>query len=84
MIHIADGAFEKQILVQVRLQDATDGQTICLANIASRANSIRGLGKAVYAVAAGLVDFLPQNQFPKPKKSSHSSLARPLALEQTQ
>ena len=84
IIHIADGAFEKEIVVQVRLQDATDGQTIGLANIASQANSIRGLREAAYAVADGLLDFLAQNHFPGPKKSSHSSLARPVTLEQTQ
>jgi hypothetical protein len=84
IIHMDDGFFEKQIIVQVRLQDATDGRTIGLANIASQANSIRGLREAAYAVADGLVDFLAQNHFPGLKKSSVLSLALPVTLEQTQ
>jgi hypothetical protein len=69
IIHVADGFFEKQIIVQVRLKDASDGQTVGLAHITGQANSIRGLREAAYAVADGLVDFLAQNHFPGLKKS---------------
>lgn len=70
VIHVDDGAFEKQIIVQVRLQDSADGQTIGLANITAQANSIRGIGEGVDAVADGLIDFLAENQFPGLKNSS--------------
>ena len=82
IIHIADGSFEKQIIVQFRLQDASDGQTVGLANITGQANSIRGLMEGVYAVTDGLVDLLAENQFPGLKESSlFSSLAQPVTLE---
>jgi hypothetical protein len=82
IIHIADGSFEKQIIVQVRLQDASDGQTVGLANITGQANSIRGLVEGAYAVTDGLVDLLAENQFPGLKESSlFSSLAQPVTLE---
>jgi hypothetical protein len=82
IIHIADGSFEKQIIVQVRIQDASDGQTVALANITGQANSIRGLMEGVYAVTDGLIDLLAENQFPGLKESPlFLSLAQPVTLE---
>jgi hypothetical protein len=70
IIHIADGSFEKQIIVQVRLQDAADGNTVGMANISGQANSIRGLSEGVDAVSEGLIDLLAENHFPGLKESS--------------
>ena len=71
VIHVADGTFEKQIVVHIRLQDSADGQTLGLANISAQANSIRGLSEGVDALAEGLIDFLAENQFSGLKVSSN-------------
>ncbi|THB79528.1 MAG: hypothetical protein D6B25_01205 [Desulfobulbaceae bacterium] len=70
VIHVADGTFEKQIVMQIRMQDATDGQTVGLANISAHANSIRGLREGVAALAEGLVDLLAENKFSGLKDSA--------------
>ena len=85
IIHIVDGVYEKEIIVQVRLQDASDGRSLGMANITGMSNSIRGLKEGVYSVADGLLDFLAQNHFPGLKGASlFSSLTHPVTLEQTQ
>jgi hypothetical protein len=64
VLHLADGVLEKQILVQVRFQDAVTGQSIGLVNATGQANSIRGLTEGVDAVATGVIKLLAKNHFP--------------------
>ncbi|MEN8179565.1 MAG: hypothetical protein ABFS39_13240 [Pseudomonadota bacterium] len=63
VLHLTDDVFQKNILVQVRFEDAATGQSIGLVNVTGQTNSVRGLDAGVDAVANGIVELLTQHHF---------------------
>ena len=63
ILHLTDGIYEKQILLQLEFTDSTTGQSLGLINVMGEANSLRGLTAAVDSLADSIADLLEENHF---------------------
>jgi len=63
VLHMTDGIYEKQILMQLKFLDPVAEQSLGLINVMGEANSIRGLTAVVDSLADSVTELLLENHF---------------------
>jgi len=68
ILHLTDGFYEKQLLMQVKFHDPVTDQLLGLVNVMGEANSLRGLTAVVDSLANSMAELLAENNFSGIKK----------------
>ncbi len=63
ILHLTDGVYEKQILLQLEFKDQITGNSLGLINVMGGANSIRGLTAVIDSLADSVTELLMENNF---------------------
>jgi hypothetical protein len=63
ILHLTDGFYEKQILLQLKFHDVATRKSLGLINVMGEANTIRGLTAAVDSLADSVIELLVDNHF---------------------
>ncbi len=70
ILHLTDGIYEKQILLQLEFKDQITGESLGLINVMGGANSIRGLTAVIDSLADSVAELLAENNFSAAKSQS--------------
>ena len=70
ILHLTDGMYEKQILLQLEFKDQATGESLGLINVMGGANSIRGLTAVIDSLADSVAELLTENHFSAVKSQS--------------
>lgn len=70
ILHLTDGVYEKQILLQLEFKDQITGRSLGLINVMGEANSIRGLTTVIDSLADSVSKLLVENHFPAGRNQS--------------